>query len=480
MERKTKYDLFAARERDTTRLYSLKRSSERSDFQRDRDRILYSKEFRRLADKTQVFVNGFDDNTRNRLTHTIEVSQIACSIARSLGLNTELTEAIALGHDVGHTPFGHIGERVLNLAMNGCIPFFGFNEELPETMKGFKHNLQGVRVVSSLETHTKYEPGLNLTRYTMWGIANHTSISWNACKFCKSEKCQYKFKNHLSTSKLHDCKGLLSVGFYDDTIFQSDLINDARDWSFEAIIVGLADEIAQRHHDVEDGIHAGVLDENDIFDKIKDAMRSDEKTTLKKAINRKNSFDRKSIILSCISHSIVDLYVNEVLCEAKKVFEDLLRVFSGLKGHSDFFSQKKDIYDYLKRNNEIRSAISFRNNFSVFHEAFKEYTSSHVLYSDLAQSMDGKASFIVRQLLKAYTTNPQQLPDLTVSRFVSTNMENDLDGFDPPYARKRLNEEMSNSEIKVKLLRTICDFIAGMTDSYAYKQYNKLYGTKLE
>lgn len=480
MERRTKYHIFAAKESDTTRLCNLDKSGGRTEFQRDRDRILYSKEFRRLAGKTQVFVNGFDDNIRNRLTHTIEVSQIACSIARSLGLNIELTEAIALGHDVGHTPFGHVGERVLNLATNGCIPFFGFNDQLPIKMKGFKHNLQGVRVVSSLETHTKNEPGLNLTRYTMWGIANHTSVNWKGCSYCKNKRCHYKFKNHLSPLTLYTCDGELSVGFYDETIYKSGIINDEHDWSFEALIVGLADEIAQRHHDVEDGIHAGVLVENDIYEKIKDAMRADEKTALKRVIDNKNTFDRKSIIIAGISHSIVDLYVNEVINEAKKVFEKLFCEFPKLRKHSDFLLQKKEIYDYLKRERGIRSAISFSNDFKDFHDAFKEYTSSFVLYSDLAQSMDGKASFIIRQLLKAYTTNPQQLPDLTVSRFVSTYLEKDKNEIDSSFARKKMNEVMSNSEVKAMLLRTICDFIAGMTDSYAYKQYNKLYGTKLE
>ena len=123
----------------------------RTDFQRDRDRIIHSKSFRRLKHKTQVFLSPFDDHFRTRLTHTLEVSQIARTIARALDLNEDLTEAIALGHDLGHTPFGHCGERVLNELMPG----------------GFKHNIQSVRVVEILEK-------LNLCRETVDGILTHS------------------------------------------------------------------------------------------------------------------------------------------------------------------------------------------------------------------------------------------------------------------------------------------------------------------
>lgn len=123
----------------------------RTCFQRDRDRILHSKAFRRLKHKTQVFLSPFDDHFRTRLTHTLEVSQIARTISRSLNLNEDLTEAIALGHDLGHTPFGHCGEGVLNELVNG----------------GFHHNIQSVRVVEVLEK-------LNLCRETIDGILTHT------------------------------------------------------------------------------------------------------------------------------------------------------------------------------------------------------------------------------------------------------------------------------------------------------------------
>lgn len=129
----------------------------RTDFQRDRDRIIHSKSFRRLMHKTQVFIAPEGDHYRTRLTHTIEVSQIARTISRSLGLNEDLTEAIAMGHDLGHTPFGHSGEQVLNRLYS----------------KGFRHNEQSLRVVDVLEFHAGVR-GMNLTAEVRDGILNHT------------------------------------------------------------------------------------------------------------------------------------------------------------------------------------------------------------------------------------------------------------------------------------------------------------------
>ncbi|MBO8139965.1 MAG: dNTP triphosphohydrolase [Thermosipho sp. (in: Bacteria)] len=139
----------------------------RDEFQRDRDRILYSKPFRRLSGKTQVFFVGTDDHIRTRLTHTLEVNQIANTISSYLGLNTTLTEAIALGHDIGHAPFGHAGERVLNSIMNGED---SINEklikldEIRDKDKGFKHNLQALRILKDLTMNYEGDYGLNISK----------------------------------------------------------------------------------------------------------------------------------------------------------------------------------------------------------------------------------------------------------------------------------------------------------------------------
>ena len=141
----------ATKSANATRKVEEERSDLRTDFQRDRDRILHSKAFRRLKHKTQVFLSPFDDHFRTRLTHTLEVSQIGRTIARALDLNEDLVEAISLGHDLGHTPFGHCGESVLNGLVDG----------------GFHHNIQSVRVVEVLEN-------LNLCKETIDGIFTHT------------------------------------------------------------------------------------------------------------------------------------------------------------------------------------------------------------------------------------------------------------------------------------------------------------------
>ncbi len=183
----------------------------RSEYQRDRDRIVHSAAFRRLMYKTQVFVNHEGDMFRTRLTHSMEVAQVARTAARALGLNEDLTEAIALAHDLGHTPFGHAGQE----ALDECMRPWG----------GFEHNLQSLRVVEVLETRYAAFPGLNLTFETREGILKH-------CSPMKAEDL-----------------GELGRRFREGT-----------QPSLEAQLVNLADEIAYNSHDVDDGLRAGLLD----------------------------------------------------------------------------------------------------------------------------------------------------------------------------------------------------------------------------
>jgi len=182
----------------------------RSEFQRDRDRIIHSGAFRRLEYKTQVFVNHEGDLFRTRLTHSIEVAQIARSIARSLRLNEDLAEAISLAHDLGHTPFGHAGQDALNVCM--------------KTHGGFEHNLQSLRVVDKLEELYAEFDGLNLCFETREGILKHCSAD-NAAK-------------------------LGGVG--------ERFLNNRRP-SLEAQVANLADEIAYNNHDVDDGLRSGLI-----------------------------------------------------------------------------------------------------------------------------------------------------------------------------------------------------------------------------
>ncbi len=184
--------------------------SGRSEFQRDRDRIIHSSAFRRLEYKPQVFVNHEGDLFRTRLTHSIEVAQIGRSIARQLALNEDLVEAIALAHDLGHTPFGHAGQEELN----ACMKEHG----------GFEHNLQSLRVVDVLEERYAAFDGLNLCFETREGILKHCSLEHAA--------------------------QLREVG--------ARFLNDKRP-SLEAQIANLADEIAYTNHDVDDGLRSGLI-----------------------------------------------------------------------------------------------------------------------------------------------------------------------------------------------------------------------------
>lgn len=200
----------------------------RTEFQRDRDRIIHSKAFRRLMHKTQVFVKPDSEHIRTRLTHTLEVMQIARSIARACHLNEDLTEAIALGHDLGHTPFGHIGEKVLNCKLKKI------DKEL-----FFKHNVQSYRIIKYLEKYYKFpEGGLNLTRAVAFGILRHSG----------------KYANGKTKVKIYDKDGCIKIVNFKQT--------------FEEQVVRLADDIAWINHDWEDGIRSGILSNSVLEDAI--------------------------------------------------------------------------------------------------------------------------------------------------------------------------------------------------------------------
>jgi dGTPase len=202
------------------RLYSEDESTFRSCFQRDRDRIIHASAFRRLKHKTQVFIEHEGDYFRTRLTHSIEVAQVARTISGALGLNAELTEAVALAHDLGHTPFGHTGEEALSQLM---APYGGFD-----------HNAQAIRIVTHLERHYADFDGLNLTWETLEGIAKHNGpvtgeMPWALAAY----------------EKRHD----LELGTYA---------------SAEAQVAAISDDVAYNHHDLHDGLRAELFSTDDL------------------------------------------------------------------------------------------------------------------------------------------------------------------------------------------------------------------------
>ena len=194
----------------------------RSCFQRDRDRIIHCSAFRRLKHKTQVFVEHEGDHFRTRLTHSIEVAQVARTISGALGLNAELTEAVALAHDLGHTPFGHTGEDALHKLM---APYGGFD-----------HNAQAIKIVTALERHYAGFDGLNLTWETLEGIAKHNGPVVGDLPYALADY-----------DALHDLE----------------LHTHA---SAEAQVAALADDIAYNNHDLMDGLRAGLFSDADLLD----------------------------------------------------------------------------------------------------------------------------------------------------------------------------------------------------------------------
>ena len=217
-------------ERTRGRLYPERMSTFRSPFQRDRDRIIHSSAFRRLKHKTQVFVEHEGDYYRTRLTHTIEVAQVARTIAGVLGLNTDLAEAVALAHDLGHPPFGHTGEDAL--------------AELMAPYGGFDHNAQAIRIVTCLERHYADFDGLNLTWETLEGIAKHNGP--------------------LLDHDGRPLEGELPYALAEfNARFDLELGTHA---SAEAQVAAVADDVAYNHHDLHDGLRSGLFTEDDLME----------------------------------------------------------------------------------------------------------------------------------------------------------------------------------------------------------------------
>ena len=236
----------------------------RSAYQRDRDRVIHSAAFRRLEYKTQVFVNHEGDYYRTRLTHTLEVSQIARTIATALGLNVDLVEAIALAHDLGHTPFGHSGEDALN--------------ELMAKFGGFNHNVHGLRVVDILEERYPEFPGLNLSWEVREGIAKHSSA--------------------------FDQSGSLKE------------FNTGDQVTLETQVVDIADEIAYDNHDLDDGLTSALLKETDL-EGLK--LWSD---TYKKIAAKYQGLDAEKMKFQVIK-SLIDIQVTDLIQKTEESLKSL-------------------------------------------------------------------------------------------------------------------------------------------------------------
>eukprot|EP01047_Picozoa_sp_COSAG01_P002329 COSAG01_NODE_61_length_29729_cov_196.711779_15_plen_377_part_00 len=260
----------------------------RTCFQRDRDRIIHSKAFRRLKDKTQVFLANTSDHYRSRLTHTIEVAQVSRHLARLLGLNEDLAECIALAHDLGHTPFGHSGERVLN--------------QLMKQHGGFEHNRQSRRIVDVLESKYPNFVGLNLSFEVREGLLKHRT-PWD------------------------------QPGETESFV------------SLEAQVVNLADEIAYNSHDLDDGLYSGILSEDDLDEQV--PFWAEAKAVVSEQEGALSLSQRRHLI----HRYLISTLINDVAVETKKrlkakainTLDDVQDAIGSLVGFSPAIQQKNKV-----------------------------------------------------------------------------------------------------------------------------------------
>ena len=444
----------------------------RTEFMRDRDRVLYSKSFRRLAGKTQVYLSGVDDHRRTRLTHTLEVSQIARSIAVPLKLDTDLVEAIALGHDLGHTPFGHAGERALHEIMTpqqehvlgADCPLN--NSPLSKDLLpylGFKHNLQSLKNAMSLEKNYG-DHGLDLTNFTLWGIQAHS-------------KPQYSEEKVSNYDQLSYYDTFLKKGCF--------LREEIPAWSLESFVVAEADEIAQRHHDVEDAIRGGLISKEEIVRIIKDNFANYLKDRDNSELKNSAMLDTETFI-AIISRIIVNMFVTNLLNASIININEF--IYSEELKQTTFAKY----VEKHKPDEKIKNLISYetpgkKSGFIDSAKSFEKTITSRVLSSYDIQSADAKGKYIIRKIFQAYYHTPEQLPNHCAYEFLIASEP-------ASYSQKQLLQlanaegvgsvrdtfikrlESGQKRERLILMRVICDYIAGMTDAYAKKAYEALYG----
>jgi dGTPase len=330
----------------------------RSDFQRDRDRIVHSTAFRRLVYKTQVFLNHEGDLFRTRLTHSLEVAQLGRSIARTLQLNEDLVEAIALAHDLGHTPFGHAGQD----ALNDCL-----KNHNPQSA-GFEHNLQSLRVVDALEECYPAYNGLNLTFETREGILKH---------------CSRRNAHHIEARE----PGGVAYRFIEQQ-------PDGPHWrqpSLEAQLANLADEIAYNAHDIDDGVRSGLLSLEQLEEVALFSQHRCESLSLYPDLRgRRLLFETIRRMLSAQVYDVIDA-TRLAVQKAAPVDVQAVRRHAPLVCFSDEMArQSASLKRFLLQN---------------------LYRHPQVVQTTLA------AQQVVRELFEAYMADPAQMPQAHIDRF---------------------------------------------------------------
>jgi dGTPase len=346
----------------------------RDAFQRDRDRVVHSRAFRRLEDKTQVFTRRESDHFRNRLTHTLEVSQIARTVAAQLGLNVDLVEALALVHDVGHPPFGHAGEKALDTAMR-------------EHGLKFDHNLHALRIVDDFEMRYAAFRGLNLTFEVREGIIKHSH--------------DYNPSEHPElTEYLLDQRPPL-----------------------EAQLIDVADEIAYDTADLDDGYEAHLLKLEDLQTGLPTFAHfyREAESKYPDAMEKLKFNESLKAILNRFVGDLIEHTRAEINLASVKTLDDVRRLPHRLAQFSPEVEKDR--------------------------REFKKHLYSHLYFSSVLNPEKVDAELIISELFALWMKRPELLPHT--------------------YREKADQEELP---------RVICDYIAGMTDSYIYEQYEKHLG----
>ena len=358
------------------RFFKEEKTHLRSDFQRDRDRIIHSTAFRRLKHKTQVFVNTSGDHFRTRITHSLEVAQIARTLSKFFNLNEDLCETLSLAHDLGHTPFGHAGEEVLNTCM--------------KTYGGFDHNIQTIRIILFLENRYYNFKGLNLTLETIDGLLKHNGPIKKLKKYNKILGKNY-FKNKIKFNTFP---------------------------SLEAQIASISDDIAYNSHDLEDGLKSNLFKLRDL-----EGIPVLKKIILKHKKNIKNySVD---LIIRQIVREIINEMVKDIIITTKKNIQKY---------------KLKNLNDVYKSNYKV---VTFSKQMKEFDRKIKSFLKKKMYYHKDVIKNTNRGKTIIRKLFLSIKKKPDKY--INVSKYDKSD-----------------------------IARSICDFIAGMTDRYAINLYNKI------
>ena len=504
----------------------------RTEFSRDIDRILFSKSFRRLQHKAQLYSFQEGDHFRNRLTHTLEVVQIAKTLSKALEVDVDLTEAIALGHDIGHTPFGHEGEKVLDHILRGTGLYVGrkpFDKKYKIDYGGFKHNYNSIRILHNVEKRVATYDGLDLTCEVLEGIFKHTSINR------KEIETETKYGNWEISRYIDDPE--LIKRLYLDQPFSV---------SLEGQIVEIADEIAQRQHDLDDGLRdlSSALSVDEL---IKEILETINKILLDNRNELENDSEEQNL-KECIKYmeklrKVLSDTIEEPKddkkdvkykrnCLQKYIVKYFLMDVSNTTKYNVTVLKATD-YEKIEKSPTIikKKIVSFSKIGEDFNTKLIKIISNKIINSYKINRSNGKAQYILSEIFRAYYGNPLQMKKVfleEIEKKVKHNLEkcpiklkyknielhelsfedssseeirilietikldksikDNIDtpkGFKDRTFKKRINSKTDLTPLtpfedcllknNYVLISTICYYISGMTDNYARQQYKELY-----